>query len=175
MVWRWPYKATEEWRWRLRDNARKIGKSGESWYICNWMSFTRPFLLCTVFFRTALPCSGGYHMEKGGMPLHDVVGINCKKWRNYWKSRLRCQVYRLRGVSWWLCVCFIWLNTTAPPWCREKVKVYYYVLKFWSFWLLFFVVNENSTLVENSMKSVKFLNFNLIKKVRTKTAIRFIW
>ena len=20
-----------------------------------------------------------YHMEKGGMPLHDVVGINCKK------------------------------------------------------------------------------------------------
>ena len=22
---------------------------------------------------------GGYHMEKGGMPLHDAVGINCKK------------------------------------------------------------------------------------------------
>ena len=22
-------------RWRLRDNARKIGKSGEPWYICN--------------------------------------------------------------------------------------------------------------------------------------------
>ena len=32
-----------------------------------------------VFFRTALPCSGGYHMERGGMPLHNVVGINCKK------------------------------------------------------------------------------------------------
>ena len=32
-----------------------------------------------VFFRTALPCSGVYHMERGGMPLHDVVGINCKK------------------------------------------------------------------------------------------------
>ena len=44
------------------------------------MSFTRPFLLGHVFFRTALPCSGGYHMERGGMPLHDVVvGINCKK------------------------------------------------------------------------------------------------
>ena len=26
---------TEESRWRLRDNARKIGKSGEPWYICN--------------------------------------------------------------------------------------------------------------------------------------------
>ena len=30
-----------------------------------------------VFFRIALPCSGGYHMEKGGMPLHDAVGKNC--------------------------------------------------------------------------------------------------
>ena len=30
-------------------------------------------------FRTALPCSGCYHMERGGMPLHDAVGINCKK------------------------------------------------------------------------------------------------
>ena len=27
------------------------------------------------------------------------------KGRNYWKSRLSCQLYGLRGVSWWLCVC----------------------------------------------------------------------
>ena len=25
------------------------------------------------------PCSGGYHLERGGIPLHDAVGINCKK------------------------------------------------------------------------------------------------
>ena len=43
------------------------------------MSFTRPFLLGPVFFRTALPCSGGYHMERAGMPFYDAVGINCKK------------------------------------------------------------------------------------------------
>ena len=43
------------------------------------MSLTRPSLLGTVFFRTARPGSGGYHMERGGMPLHDAVGINCKK------------------------------------------------------------------------------------------------
>ena len=43
------------------------------------MSFTRPFLLGTVFFRTALSYSGGYHLERGGMPLHDAVEINCKK------------------------------------------------------------------------------------------------
>ena len=42
------------------------------------MSVTRPFLLGPVFFRIALPCSGGFHLERGGMPLHDAVGINCK-------------------------------------------------------------------------------------------------
>ena len=43
------------------------------------MSYTWPFLLDPAFFRTALPCSGGYHRERGGMPLHDAVGIKCKK------------------------------------------------------------------------------------------------
>ena len=43
------------------------------------MSFTQPFLLGPVFLRTSLLCSGGYHMERGGMPLHDAVGINYKK------------------------------------------------------------------------------------------------
>ena len=43
------------------------------------MSFTWPFLPGPVFFRTSLPCSGGYHLERGGVPLHDAVGINCKK------------------------------------------------------------------------------------------------
>ena len=66
-------------RWRLRNNARKTGKSGEPWYICNCMSFTWPFLLGFLFFWTILPCSGGYHMERGGMPLPDAVGINCEK------------------------------------------------------------------------------------------------
>ena len=43
------------------------------------MSFTLPFLLGSGFFRTALPCSGGYDLERGDMPLHDAVGANCKK------------------------------------------------------------------------------------------------
>ena len=42
---------------------------------------TGPNLLGPVFFRTALPCSGGYHLERSGMPLHDAVGINCKNWQ----------------------------------------------------------------------------------------------
>ena len=36
-------------------------------------------MLCAVFFRIALPFSGGYHLEMGGMPLHDAVGITSKK------------------------------------------------------------------------------------------------
>ena len=43
------------------------------------MSFMRPFLLVPVFFRTAIPCYRGYHLDRAGMPLHDAVGINCKK------------------------------------------------------------------------------------------------
>ena len=32
-----------------------------------------------MFFRIALPCSVGYHLERGGMPLQDAIGINRKK------------------------------------------------------------------------------------------------
>ena len=39
----------------------------------------QPFLLGLVFVWTALPCSGGYHQERGGMPLLDTVGINGEK------------------------------------------------------------------------------------------------
>ena len=46
-----------------------------------------------AFYLTALPCSAGYHLERGRMPLHDAAGMNRKRGRNYWKSRLRCQVY----------------------------------------------------------------------------------
>ena len=37
------------------------------------------FLLGPAFFRAALPCSCGYHLESGGMQLHDAVEINCKQ------------------------------------------------------------------------------------------------
>ena len=70
------------------------------------MSFTRPFLLCPVFFRTALPCSGGYHMERGGMPLHDAVGINVKRAQ---LLKIKAQVSSIwaKGCILRTCVCFI--------------------------------------------------------------------
>ena len=38
-----------------------------------------PGALGPVFFGTALPCSSGHHLEIGGMPLHDAVGVNCEE------------------------------------------------------------------------------------------------
>ena len=43
------------------------------------MSFTQGFLLGSRFFRTSRPCSGGYHLERGWMPLHDAGEENCEK------------------------------------------------------------------------------------------------
>ena len=40
-------------------------------YVLN--EFHAAILLGPVYFRTALPCSGGYHMERGRIPLHDAV------------------------------------------------------------------------------------------------------
>ena len=57
--------------------ALKIGKSGEPWCMCD--EFHAAFLLGPVYFRTALPCSSGNHLQGVQMPLHDMVGINCKK------------------------------------------------------------------------------------------------
>ena len=75
------------------------------------MSFMLAFLLGPVFFRTALPCSGSYHMEKGGMALHDAVGQISSMWAK------GCML---------VIVCVTFLDMTTPPWWREKVMVYYY-------------------------------------------------
>ena len=44
-------------------------------------------VMCNISLRTLIfivhNCdnhhNGGYHMERGGMPIHDAVGIICKK------------------------------------------------------------------------------------------------
>ena len=38
-----------------------------------------PFCLALCSFGTSSRTSGGYHLERSGMPLHDAFGINCKK------------------------------------------------------------------------------------------------
>ena len=70
------------------------------------MSFTRPFLLGPVFFRIAFPCSGGYHLERGGMPLYDAVGINNKNGAPTENQRADAK-YMGKGVYVDDCVCVI--------------------------------------------------------------------
>ena len=61
-------------------------------------------MLGPVFFRTALPCPVCYHLERGGMPLRDLVGVNCRK-AQLLKIKARCPVYVQRGVCWmFVCV-----------------------------------------------------------------------
>ena len=65
-------------------------------------------LLGPVFFQTSLPSSGGYHLERNGIPLHDAVGTNRKKGTTS----------ENQGAS----ICYI--DMTTPPRWREKVTVY---------------------------------------------------
>ena len=43
------------------------------------MSFMQPLLLGPTFFRLLSCGLMDYHLESGVMPLHGVVGVNCKK------------------------------------------------------------------------------------------------
>ena len=54
LVWMDGVKVALDNRGMTVEAARKTGKRGEPWYICNCMSFTLPFLLGPVFFRTAV-------------------------------------------------------------------------------------------------------------------------
>ena len=69
------------------------------------MSFSRPFLLGPVFFPTALPCSGGYHLEMGGMRSHDAIGINCKN--GAMKIKAQMSSIWAKGCMFDYCVCVI--------------------------------------------------------------------
>ena len=59
----------------MRERSERVGSPGT--YATELVS--RCHFCLALFFRTALPCSGGYHLERGGMPVHDEVGINYKK------------------------------------------------------------------------------------------------
>ena len=60
------------------------------------------------------------------MPLHDVVGINCKKGATT-ENQGSAVKYMGQGVYLDDCAIFIRLDMSTPPRCREKVMVYYYL------------------------------------------------
>ena len=81
------------------------------------LSFTRSFLsrfLCS-FGHPSLTFKA-YHLESGGMPLHDAVGINCKKKVKIPMTRRRCRVHAPR------CECWILLLLKKVGSARLRVK-----------------------------------------------------
>ena len=60
----------------MRERSKRVEST--STYVNEWDSRVH-FFLAHVFFRSALPCYGCYHLERREMSLHDAVGINCKK------------------------------------------------------------------------------------------------
>ena len=74
--WMYGVKVALDNRRMTVEAARQCAedRSGEPWNEFLAAIFSWPCVL-----SAALPCSGGYHMERGGMPLYDAVGINCKK------------------------------------------------------------------------------------------------
>ena len=43
------------------------------------MSFTRLIFAWPCILSDSPPVLWWFHLERGGMPLHDAVGIDCKK------------------------------------------------------------------------------------------------
>ena len=55
------------------------------------------------------PCSGGYHLERGGMPLHDAVGINSEKGALL-KIKAQMSSIWAKGCIFDDCVCVLYLT-----------------------------------------------------------------
>ena len=77
------------------------------------MSFTWSYLLGPVFFRTELPCSGGHQLERGGMPLHDAVGINCER-AQLLKIEAQKSSIRAKGCMWDMCLFVLFSRHDYP-------------------------------------------------------------
>ena len=86
------------------EAARQCAKDMKEWRALMHMlldEFRAVFLLGNELLLTALPGSGGYHLGRDGMPLHDVVGVNCKKGATTENQGADVKyVYGLRGVCW---------------------------------------------------------------------------
>ena len=61
----------------MHERSERVESPGT--YVTERVSRGHFCLPCVLWDLHALPCSGGYHLQKGGMPLHDAVGINCEK------------------------------------------------------------------------------------------------
>ena len=77
--------------------------------------------MALCFFRTALSCSGGYHLERGAMPLDDSVGIKCEtgtttenQGAGVWQSLVSSANFDIL-LAILLSASFIWIRNNSGP------------------------------------------------------------
>ena len=60
-----------------RNDGGGCTKDRKAWsaLVHMYLSFTRAFLLGPVFLRITLPCSGGYHRERGGVLVQYMMQL----------------------------------------------------------------------------------------------------
>ena len=88
----------------MRERSERVESPGT--YVTACIRFTRPFFWRCVL-STALLCSSVYHLKRGGMSLHDAVGINYKKGTTTKNQLLLLLRNSKSGICWWLCVCYL--------------------------------------------------------------------
>ena len=94
---------------------REIETSGEPWCICRCRSFTWPFLRSSCVVLDRPPTLWVLiHLERGGMPFHDGVGINCRKGAT---TEVKAQEPSMwvKGCMVGDCTSVIGLDMTTPP------------------------------------------------------------
>ena len=99
----------------MRERSKRVESPGT--FVTEWVS--------RWFFRTAIPCSGGYHMERGGMPLHDAVGINCKKGAT---TKIKAQVWSIRAKGCTLMTVCVLSDLTWLPLLGGGRKSWYIII-----------------------------------------------
>ena len=117
----------------------KDRKSIEPRCICNWMS-SRGHFTWSGILSDRPPVLWWLSPGEGPeMPLHNAVGINCKKGATILKIEGQVSSIWAKGCMLYDCMCVIWLDMTTPSWRREKVMVYYYYYN--EFWICLIVIS----------------------------------
>ena len=83
------------------------------------MSFTRPFLLGPLFFRIALPCSGGYHLREVGWHYMMRLGQTMKRAQ---LLKIRAQISSILAKGCILMIVCVLSNLTLLPLLGGGIK-----------------------------------------------------
>ena len=83
--------------------------------------FSHVLYLVTCFLRVAISLLCRSQTQTISSPFTNYIGINL----NMYLVTQLSSIWAKGCILMTVCVCFTWLDMTTPPWCREKVMLYY--------------------------------------------------